>query len=158
MRTARSAAFAELANRENVSGALALLAEHPEIIDGAVLRRTTELVKKSGVFAPAVDLLERLVQQSTPASAVQTIALADLYCDWAEADLNALQVEAAFAHLRAAQRIRADHFSAAKLLSQLYAERGDRKLAARALETFLAASSDADEREKARHLLTRLGS
>jgi lipopolysaccharide biosynthesis regulator YciM len=127
-------------------------------MDEAALRSTTELVKRQGAFAPAVELLERTVQQSTPPKAEQTLALADLYCAWAEADLNALQLEAAFTHLRAAQQIRADHFRTAKLLSQLYAERGDRKLAARTLETFLAASKDSEEREKARKLLTRVRS
>jgi tetratricopeptide (TPR) repeat protein len=152
----RRAIFAEFQKAGQTDAALALAAEHPEILDSALAEGLRQLAKHAGMFQRITALFEQIVTEAPAEKRELTATLASVYADWAEAELNALQVEAAFTHLRRGHELRPDHFAVARLLSQLCAERGDRKQAAQTLEAFLAATSNEADRAKAKQLLLRV--
>ncbi|HEX8295267.1 MAG TPA: hypothetical protein VF593_03140, partial [Chthoniobacteraceae bacterium] len=154
----RRVVFKEHETAGRAEAAFAIIGEHPELLEGDLPARMRALAVKSGAFASATALLERGLAESPLENDAITKSLASLYGEWAAVELNALQVDSAMTHLRRGHELRPDDFPVARLLSQLCSERGDRKTAAATLDAFIAATTDAVEREKARQLLRRFRS
>jgi tetratricopeptide (TPR) repeat protein len=110
--------------------------------------------KKAGAYAEVAALLERVVAQSPLEGAEPARELALLLVDWADAEPG--DTDAAYAHLKRAFDLNPACWPAAERLGQMQAERKELKPAAQTLRTFIDASKDAAEIEKARQLLARL--
>ena len=117
--------------------------------------RIREMAKAQAGFAPVVALLEKIMAQAGESPDL-SLALAQLYGDWAAADLLAGQPDAALAHLRKARERRPDVADIALRLSALQSERGDRRGAIQTIETFLAVARDPAEIEQARAQLAKI--
>ena len=151
----RRALFAHFDRGSQAAHALALVEAHPEILRRGMARRLREMAKGQAGFEPVVALLEKVMAQAGESPDL-SLALAQLYGDWAAADLLAGQADAALAHLRKARERRPDVADIALRLSTLQAERGDRRGAMQTIETFLAVAHDAAEIEQARAQLAKI--
>ncbi len=155
LRALRTALFAWFERGSQAPHALALIEAHPEILQPGMGARLREMAKGQSGFAPVVTLLERAVAQAGE-SRPFALALAQIYGDWAEAELLDGQTEAALSHLQQAREFRPDLADLALRLSALQAENGDRRGAIRTLETFLAVARVPAEIEQARAQLAKL--
>ena len=153
---ARQALFTELENTGNAREAIELLDEYPQMLGTGMAARVQALAETGGVLEEAAALLERVLGQAALPEAEPTSALARIYLAWAEAELHDLKPDVAFAHLRRAHALVPELWAAAERLSAMYVDRKEPKLAAQTLRSFLAASKDAAERDKARQALARL--
>jgi tetratricopeptide (TPR) repeat protein len=135
--------------------ALALFEAHPEIWRPGMGPRLREMARTQSSFGSVTVLLEKMLAQSGESPEL-SLTLAQIYGDWAEADLKAEQPDAALAHLRKARERRPDVADFAFRLSALQAKQGDRRGAIQTLQTFLALARDPGEIEQARELLTKL--
>ena len=137
------------------ANALALVEQHPEILQPAMAARLRALAVASGAFERTAKLLEKLAAEEEGASEF-SVELAKLLGDWAQADLAAGRADAALAHLRRAHEQHPELFEIATRLSALQAQRGERKAALETLESFLAVGRNAGEIDQARAQLARL--
>ncbi len=151
----RRALFAYFDRGSQAAHALALVGAHPEILRPGMALRLREMAKAQAGFEPVVALLERIMAQAGESPDL-SLALAQLYGDWAAADQLADQPDAALAHLRKARERRPDVADIALRLSALQAERGDRRGAMQTIETFLAVARDPAEIEQARTQLAKI--
>ena len=117
--------------------------------------RLREMAKAQSVLEPVIALLEKIMAQAGEVPDL-SLALAQLYGDWAAADMLAGQPDAALTHLHKARERRPDVAEIALRLSALQAERGDRRGAMQTIETFLAVAHDAAEIEQARAQLAKI--
>ena len=149
---ARRALFGEMEKSGRIALAVKLLDEQPEIFETAMCARLRAAAKTAGVFAEAAALIERIIAQSPLEGAEPANELALLLVDWADAEPG----DPALARLKRAFDLRPDLWDAAERLSRLSAESGDVKLAAKTLRTFIDATKNAGEKEKAKQNLDRL--
>ena len=149
---ARRALFGEMDKSGRIALAVKLLDEQPEIFETAMCARLRAAAKTAGVFAEAAALIERIIAQSPLEGAEPANELALLLVDWADAEPG----DPALARLKRAFDLRPDLWDAAERLSRLSAESGDVKLAAKTLRTFIDATKNAGEKEKAKQNLDRL--
>lgn len=151
----RRALFAYFDRGSQGAHALALVEAHPEILRPGMAARIREMAKAQAASEPAAALLEKIMVQAGEVPEI-SLALAQIYGDWAAADLLAGQADAALAHLRKARERRPDVADIVLRLSALQAERGDRRGAVQTIEAFLAVTRDAGEIEQARAQLARI--
>ncbi len=151
----RRALFASFDRGSQAGHALALVEAHPEILRADMAARLREMARGQAGFEPVTGLLEKLMAEAGEAPEL-SLALAQIYGDWAAADLLAGQSEAALTHLRKARERRPDLAEIALRLSVLQAERGDRRGAIQTIETFLAVARNSDEIEQARAQLVKI--
>jgi predicted Zn-dependent protease len=153
---ARRALLRHFEKAEDLSPALLLIENHPELADSASLEPLRALASKSKQFEPCAKVLERFGTQLSFAQASAERQLALLLGDWAESELEAFQTESALAHLQRSAELAPDCFLVARRLAELRSQRGDTAAAAETLEKFLRAAQIPEERESARQLLARL--
>jgi tetratricopeptide (TPR) repeat protein len=153
---ARRALLRHFEKAEDLSPALLLIENHPELADSASLEPLRALASKSKQFEPCAKVLERFGTQLSFAQASAERQLALLLGDWAESELEAFQTESALAHLQRSAELAPDCFPVARRLAELRSQRGDTAAAAETLEKFLRAAQIPEERESARQLLARL--
>ena len=151
----RRALFAYFDRGSQAAHALALVGAHPDILRPGMAARIREMAKAQAAFEVAAALLEKIMAQAGEVPDL-SLALAQIYGDWAAADLLAGQADAALAHLRKARERRPDVADIALRLSALQAERGDRRGAVQTIEAFLAVARDAGEIEQARAQLAKI--
>ena len=151
----RRSLFAYFDRGSQAVHALALVGAHPEILRTGMAARLREMAKGQAGFEPVVAMLEKIMSQAGESPDL-SLALAQLYGDWAAADLLAGQPDAALTHLRKARERRPDVADFALRLSTLQAERGDRRGAIQTLQTFLAVAHSAAEIEQAQAALAKI--
>ena len=151
----RRALFGYFDRGSQAGHALALIEAHPGILRPDMAPRLREMAKGQSGFEPVALLLEKIIAQVGELPDF-SLALAQIYSDWAASDLLAGIPDAALAHLRTARERRPDVADIALRLSALQAGRGDRRGAIQTLQTFLAVARDAAEIEQAQAALTKL--
>ena len=151
----RRSLFAYFDRGSQAARALALVEAHPEILRPGMAARLREMAKGQAGFEPVVAMLEKVMSQAGESPDL-SLALAQLYGDWAAADLLDGQPDAALAHLRKARERRPDVAEIALRLSALQVERGDRRGAIQTLQTFLAVAHNAAEIEQAQAALAKI--
>jgi tetratricopeptide (TPR) repeat protein len=139
-----------------LSAALTLASTHRELLDAGSFSRLREAARNQRIFEPVVALLDQELRQNAKAPAG---ILAALLADWADAELESLQVDAALGHLARAHLLDPASWRIADQLSSLHLERGEAGQAAQVLRAFLSAASEPDgspERERATQRLARI--
>lgn len=149
----RSAVFGSQLERGNLTGAVRMAESYQFLLDGTGAPRLRAAARASRQFEAAAAVMETAVAQGATSVAP---SLAELLADWAETELAALQVEAAIAHLDRAHELQPGSWRVAEQLARLRLERNEPKLATKVLQQFLAAATDAAEKEKAEQMLARI--
>ncbi len=149
----RSAVFGAQLDRRNLAGAIRMVESHPFLLDGPHATRLRSAAKGARQFDGAAAVMENVLAQGASHVAPE---LAGLLADWAEEELTALQVDPAIAHLERAFALQAGSWRVAERLAKLRLERNEPQLAAKVLHAFLAAATDATERDKAQQMLARI--
>jgi len=149
----RNAVFGAQLERRNLAGAVRMVENFPFLLDGTGAKRLREAAKASQQFEGVVLVMENVVAQG--AKDVER-ELAELLADWAEADLAALQVDAALTRLDRAHALLPGSWRVAEQLVKLRLERQEPQLAAKVLQAFLATDPTEAERDKAQQMLTRI--
>jgi hypothetical protein len=152
----RRALFAHYENGRDVAAAVALVDEHPEIIEAGLSARLRALAAATKQFDKVAAFFERIVSQAPLESVEPSAELAGLYGDWAEVELTELRDEAALAHLQRSHELKADLFAPMQRLAEMLLKRSDPAAAARVVQDFLAASQIPAEKEKAQQLFERI--
>ena len=154
--TARRALFAHHEKAKDIPAAVALLDEHPEVMEPGTCARLRALATEARAFEKVGTLFEKIVQQSPLESLEPRAELAALYGEWAEDELAASQEDHALAHLKRSHELKADLFTPMQRLADLLAKRGDPAAAGRVVQDFLTTSQSAAEKEKAQRIFERL--
>jgi tetratricopeptide (TPR) repeat protein len=152
-RDLRQAIFVRQIERGDLSGALQLASKSPALLDARGCESLRKLGREKNGFAQVSARFEQSLLQGRTELARH---LAELYADWAEKDLADMQVAQAITHLNRAHQLLRGSWRVAELLAKLQLEQGAPKLAAKTLRSFLAATTDAVEKEKAQEFLTRI--
>jgi tetratricopeptide (TPR) repeat protein len=158
----KRALFSYFEKRGHLQPAIALIDEEPGLIspvgafqieDGVPARiscdRVRALARKTGGFAEASAILERLAGIGAPDAAPQ---LAALYADWAESGGDSA---AALRHLDRAAALRPAAWEFARRATQIRLSRNEAWEAQTSIERFLGVSQSAVEREMAFDLWER---
>ena len=153
---ARRALFTHFEKAGDAKAAVALLDEHPDMMEGGLSARLRTLAGTTKAFDKVAALFERIIAQAPLESVEPAAELAALYGEWADDDNAAAQEDEALAHLRRSHELKADLFPPMKRLAELLAKRGDPAAAARVVQDFLTTSRNASEKEKAQQILTRI--
>ena len=140
----------------DVAAAVALLDEHPEIMEAGLSARLRALAAATKQFDKVAALFERIVAQAPLESVEPSAELAGLYGDWAEVELTELREEDALAHLQRSHELKPDLFAPMQRLAEMLLKRSDPAAAARVVQDFLAASQIPGEKEKAQVLFERI--
>ncbi len=154
--TARRTVWNELYRTGAYAAALKFIGEHVELLDPTILPEVREAAGKEKAFAATSQLLERALAQGATPAVVRESAL--FYVAWSRDERAAGDLKRAAEHLARAHELNPALWAAAESWSALLVEKGEIKVARRVLETFLSASSVAEEKEKARQLLAQLPS
>jgi tetratricopeptide (TPR) repeat protein len=152
----RRALFAHYEKGRDVAAAVALVDEHPEIMEAGLSARLRALAAATKQFDKVAALFERIVLQAPLESVEPSAELAGLYGDWAEVELTELRDDAALAHLQRSHELKADLFAPMQRLAEMLLKRSDPAAAARVVQDFLAASQVPAEKEKAQQLFERI--
>jgi tetratricopeptide (TPR) repeat protein len=154
---ARRELFAHFEKSGNVAAAVALLDEHPNVMQNGVSARLRTLAIEKRAFEKVAALFEKLVAQSELANLDAASDLAVLCAAWGEDDLAHGDEDAALKHLTRSHELRKDLFAPLPQLTDLLVKRGDVPTAARALDEFIKATQNPAEKEKAEAILARIG-
>jgi hypothetical protein len=152
----RRALFTHYEKGHNAAAAVALVDEHPEIMQAGLSGRLRALAEATRQFDKVAALFERIITPSPLESVESTTELAGVYGAWAEDELLALHVEDALVHLRRSHELKPDLFGPMQRLAELLVKSNDFAGAARVVQDFLAASQIPAEKEKAQQLFDRI--
>ena len=153
---ARRAFFGYLDKEGMAAEAITFIEGQPGLVEAGVTLRVRKLAAVGDLFARAAGVLEQLLAEGVASDPALRGELALLYSDWAESQLQSLQLEPAIGHLERAHALNPALYTVAVRLSELHLDNGDRIKAARPLEGFLAVATDPLEKDKARQLLVRI--
>jgi tetratricopeptide (TPR) repeat protein len=153
---ARRALFAHFEKAGRIAPAVALVDEHPEIMEAGLSARLRALAEAAKAYDKVGALLERIIAQSPLESIEPTAELAALYGEWAADELAAGLEEDALKHLQRSHELRTDLFAPMQRLAELLAKRGDPAAAARVVQDFLTTSKNVAEKERAQQILARI--
>lgn len=148
----RLAVFEQWLADGSLPEALALAERFPVLLESGA-KALGAAARKAGQYQIVAAAWETALAQGVSGVGPE---LAGLLAAWAEVDLASLQVDAAIEHLSRAHALQAQVWSVAERLARLRIERKEPALAAQTLREFLAASSDAGEKEKATQMLARI--
>ena len=153
---ARRALFAHFEKAGDATSAVALVDEHPDVMESGLSARLRTLGEKAKAFDKVAAFFERMIAQSQLESIEPAAELATLLGEWADDELAAGQEEDALKHLQRSHELKTDLFTPMQRLAELLAKRGDPAAAARVVVDFITTSQSASEKERAQEILKRV--
>ncbi len=143
---------------DDARAALAFAGRHPDLVASEADVRLSLISRpgNSGDFHSVEALFQKVLAQADPSDPSIALDLAVLYKDRAGTEIAAGQSDAALDHLQRASKLDAANFEIARKLGELYVQRNQPERAAEVLKTFIRATQNEAEREKAQRSLDKM--